>query len=239
MKVYFNGYQNHWLSPYTIIDYVFFWTDWSKCSRNRRIIEDVEWIDHPAWVEKVVPVLEPFCNALKWVSLRINPNIRYVKIDRYDTWSMDHTLAYIILPMLKQLQSTKHGSAMVDDEDVPEGLREPKKPKRKKNDVRGTLQVHALDMEDEYTLVHQKWEWVLGEMIWAFEQKVKDDDETEFFDHSAYEKSNGKTNHDIWFKDMSEGNSKLKVDWDGLKAHQERKANGYRLFGKYYEGLWD
>ena len=38
---------------------------------------------------------------------------------------------------------------------------------------------------------------------------------------------------------MTEGHSKLKVDWDGLKAHQERKTNGYRLFGKYYEGLWD
>jgi len=239
MKIYFNGYQNHWLSPYTIIDYVFFWTDWSKCSRNRRIIEDKEWVDHPAWVEKVVPVLEPFCNTLKWVSERINPSIRYVKIDRYDTWSMDHTLAYIILPMLKQLQSTKHGSAMVDDEDVPEELRELKPIEEKKNDIRGTLQVHSIDLEDEHTLIHQKWEWVLGEMIWAFEQKVKDDDESEFFDHSAYKDDSKRTNHDKWFDDMTKGESKLKVNWDGLKAHQERKTNGYRLFGKYYEGLWD
>ena len=36
---------------------------------------------------------------------------------------MDHTLANIILPMLKQLQATKHGSPMVDIEDVPEELR--------------------------------------------------------------------------------------------------------------------
>jgi hypothetical protein len=34
----------------------------------------------------------------------VHPEIKYVKIDRYDTWSMDHTLADIILPMLKQLQ---------------------------------------------------------------------------------------------------------------------------------------
>ena len=40
-----------------------------------------------------------------------------VRIDDYDTWSMDHTLAYIILPMLKQLRDTKHGSGYVDDED--------------------------------------------------------------------------------------------------------------------------
>ena len=64
MKIYMNGYPNHWLSPYTIIDYVFFWTDWSKCSRNNRITTDEEWVDHPAWVEKAVKVLEPFCNVL-------------------------------------------------------------------------------------------------------------------------------------------------------------------------------
>ena len=28
-------------------------------------------------------------------------------------------------------------------------------------------------------------------------------------------------------------------DWDALKAHQKRNANGFRLFGKYYEALWD
>jgi hypothetical protein len=28
-------------------------------------------------------------------------------------------------------------------------------------------------------------------------------------------------------------------DWDGLKLEQERIQNGFRLFGKYYQGLWD
>ena len=32
---------------------------------------------------------------------------------------------------------------------------------------------------------------------------------------------------------------KIKIDQPGLKAHQDRKANGFRLFGKYYQGLWD
>lgn len=31
-----------------------------------------------------------------------------VKIDKWDTWNMDTTLAYIILPMLKQLKETSH-----------------------------------------------------------------------------------------------------------------------------------
>jgi exonuclease V gamma subunit len=32
-----------------------------------------------------------------------------IQIDPYDTWNMDHTLAMIIAPMLKQLKATKHG----------------------------------------------------------------------------------------------------------------------------------
>jgi hypothetical protein len=38
---------------------------------------------------------------------------------------------------------------------------------------------------------------------------------------------------------MSEGVSKVKYDCEGHKAWQARKANGFRLFGKYYEALWD
>jgi len=136
----------------------------------------------------------------------------------------------IILPMLKQLKDTKQGAPCVDDEDVPEYLRTVKKPKlkRKKDDVRNTLQVHAVDMNDEESTIHLKWDWVLDEMIWAFEQKTIDDDEAPFFDHSD---NKGMP----WDKDYVGP----KVDWDKLKAHQARKVNGYRLFGKYYEGLWD
>jgi hypothetical protein len=182
-------------------------------------------------IKKCNAVLTPFCTAWQKFLDIIHPKIEIIKIDRWDTWSMDHTLAHIILPMLKQLRDTKHGSPMVDDEDVPEHLKSVKtpKPKRKKNDVRNTLQVHALHMEDEDGTVHQKWDWVLNEMIWAFEQKVTDDDERQFFDHTE---SRGTMPWD-------ENYVGPKVDWDGLKAHQERKANGYRLFGKYYEGLWD
>ena len=32
-----------------------------------------------------------------------------VRIDKFDTWSLDHTLANIILPALLQLKATKHG----------------------------------------------------------------------------------------------------------------------------------
>jgi hypothetical protein len=29
------------------------------------------------------------------------------------------------------------------------------------------------------------------------------------------------------------------VDNEGKKAYHDRITNGYRLFGKYYESLWD
>ncbi len=220
MKVYFNGYPNHWLSPYTIIDYVFFWTDWSKCSRRKGFVDDKDFIDHPAWVEKVVPLLNPFCNALQKVREVISPQIRYVKIDRYDTWSMDHTLAYIIHPMLVQLNETKHGAPYTDDEDVPEHLRshmaEPKE-----------------NEWDTDSLHFMRWDWILNEMIWAFEQELKDDDEHQFFDHSECGDEKFPWNENGQYV------SKVKVDREGLEAHQKRKANGFKLFGSYYKNLWD
>jgi len=67
--------------------------------------------------------LTPFCLILQKVLDTIRPQITHVKIDRWDTWSMDHTLAHIIITMLKQLKETKHGAPCTDDEDVPEYLR--------------------------------------------------------------------------------------------------------------------
>ena len=82
---------------------------------------------------------------------------------------------------------------------------------------------------DHDDLIHKRWAWVLDEMIWAFEQKVADDPESKFFDYT-----------DCGDKlPWDENYTGPKVDWDGLNAHNERKRNAFRLFGKYYEGLWD
>ena len=215
-----NGYPNHWLSPYTIIDYMFFWTDWSKCSRNKFLTEDKDWVDHPAWVEKIVPVLNPFCEVIKKVREVINPSIRYVKIDRYDTWSMDHTLAYMIHPMLIQLKETKHGAPYTDDTDVPEYLRS-HMAQPKENEW------------DTDSLHFMRWDWILDEMIWAFEQELKDDDESQFYDHSEC------GDEKFPWNEAGQYISKLKVDTEGLESHQKRKSNGFRLFGRYYQNLWD
>jgi hypothetical protein len=125
---------------------------------------------------------------------------------------MDHTLAPIILPMLIQLRATKHGSPRTDDEDVPYYLRSTTPPKENNHDV------------DKFH--HARWDWILDEMIWAFEQKARDDWEDDYY---RYEED-------------PESMFGLKCVWsdpEGLKAHQTRMSNGFRLFGKYYEALWD
>ena len=119
--------------------------------------------------------------------------------------------------MLIQLHATKHGAPFTEDQDVPEPLRstsaEPKE--------------NEWDTDDNH---FARWDWILTEMIWAFAQELRDDDEAEFFDHEESVDSGG---------DFNERLGKLKVDREGLQTHQERKANGFRLFGKYYQALWD
>ena len=143
-----------------------------------------------------------------------------IKIHKWDTWSMDHTLAYIIDPMLKQLKLTKHGAPIVDNKDVPKELRsEPAK-----HDICPTH--------------FDKWDWVLDEMIFAFESK-----------HTDWEEQFQSGEHDTqWIEvAMSDGLSELvkgpndtfEIDWEGRTAYQERISNGFRLFGKYFENLWD
>lgn len=208
MKVYISPYRDHWIPPVKILQLICFWHVIPSDDDEESPYDD-PWIDR--WCDRLVPL----CEKLQKILDRIHPPIRYVKIDRQDTWSMDHTMAHIIVPMLRQLKATKQGSPMVDLEDVPEHLH-PKTPASASN---GYI--------DE--TVHERWAWVMGEMIWAFEQELVDDSESKFHDHSGVD-NNAPLNTQI---------NQIKTDWDGLRAYQERKTNGFRLFGKYYQGLWD
>jgi hypothetical protein len=128
---------------------------------------------------------------------------------------MDATLALIIHPMLKQLKKTKHGAPHIDDEDVPEHLRstaaEPKK--------------NEWDTDEFY---FKRWDWVLDEMIWAFETYDKDL-EAQFYDDSAVNKNDS----------IDDQARQMKVDEEGLQAYYDRRRNAFLLFGKYYQSLWD
>lgn len=130
-----------------------------------------------------------------------------VHIDPWDTWNIDHTLAYIVLPMLKQLKETKHGSPIVDDEDVPHLPR----MQRSSNESAQYDMFHTEEQDQLFWKQYEvRWDWVMDEMIYAFDCKVNKDDVFMRFD-----------------------------DQDEMRKEQDRIANGFRLFGKYYEGLWD
>ena len=140
-----------------------------------------------------------------WINSKRKRKI-VVHIDRFDTWSFDNTLSIIVAPALRQLKEQKHGSPFVDDEDVPENLRSTNAPPKE----------NAWDVDD---LHHDRWNYVLDEMIWAFEKNEMNevhgiDPEEEFY---------GKKNE---------------LDIEAYNKYSERKMNGFRLFGKYYQGLW-
>ena len=215
MKVYLSGYRNHWLSPYTILEKVFFW-------------REIDY-DEPI-IEKWSNRLNPLCVAAQKFLDFVHPKIEYVKIDRYDTWSMDHTLGRIVLPMLKQLKESKHGSPLVDDEDVPEELRSTAAPAKE----------NEWDTDENW---FKRWDWVMDEMIFAFECKADDSWEDAFREG----KIDWKTVPAAWDENgkptlysMKDGpNHTYKCDYDGMKVVQDRIQNGFLLFGKYYQGLWD
>ena len=146
-----------------------------------------------------------------------------IKIDKYDTWSMDDTLSHIILPMLYQLAKTKHGSPHVDAKDVPEHLQG--------------------DTDKDDNLIHERWDWVMAEMIFAFESKALDSDWQERYctgRHDTYDQPILSSKGEIIGYEMHKGlNDTFKINHEGMKLHQDRITRGFTLFGKYYEGLWD
>ena len=185
------------------------------------------WEDNKDWEDRA---WERFENCLQWlynksinliVDRRSGQKIS-VRIDRWDTWSMDTTLAHIIVPMLKQLKESKHGAPWVDDSDVPENLRSTFAPPKE----------NTWDLDDYH---FDRWDWVLDEMIWSFEQKARDGG----WDGDYYEYEHFTPNKES--DDFGErlGLRLVWEDKEGQKAHQERMSNGFQLFGKYYEALWD
>ena len=201
MKVNIGPYVDRWVSRVhdRYMEKKYGYTDWPETQTR-----------FENFVEKLEDVLQWIYNHS--INLYMDRKERKVKIKihKYDTWSMDYTLAPIILPMLKQLKETKHGSPMVDNVDVPKELRATKK------------QIEAYDKKGDVDPKHfDRWDWILDEMIWAFEQKTSDWEE-QYYDFAPDHKfDNDMTWREAW------------------QAHQQRMGNGFRLFGKYYESLWD
>ena len=192
MKAYIGPYRHRWVS-YVHDKYMDkkYGVQWKESSTKfEHLLEKLE--DGLQWLYNIT------INQI--IDRRSDQKIK-VRVDKHDTWGMDHTLSHIILPMLKQLNDTKHGAPFVGDEDVPEELRF----------AASEDPGHEFETDSNW---HKRWDWVMDEMIWTFEQMVEDG------------------NDDIYFK-----NGILNVE--GWKAHNKRIDNGTRLFGVYFRGLWD
>ena len=203
MKIFMGPYKN-WMGSYQLAELL------EKVGVSEDRCDKIgDWLSK-TWVH----------DLCEWVESKRKRSIK-VRIDKYDTWSMDSTLAYIILPMLKQLKETKHGAPNVDDKDVPKELRSSSAPKTKNEWI-------ADDNRDA------RWDWVLDEMIWAFSQTNKDWE-------NEYYKELGEHHFEDTENNMSElvWDKKPVMDNSGLKNHQKRINRGFELFGKYYCNLWD
>lgn len=69
-----------------------------------------------------------------------------IKVDGYDTWSLDHTLALIIHPCLVQFREKMSGYWNPDKDDLPDHI----------------------DDFDEYGYTIKGTEWIVDELIWTF-----------------------------------------------------------------------
>jgi len=231
MRVHIGKYKN-FIGPFQIAETLCFW---AKKERDKHGFEHTaNWVDNfGEWLaggEKQDSWLMKLC---LWIESKRKRTIK-VKIDRWDTWSMDHTLSYIILPMLKQLKESKHGSPFVDDEDVPEELRS----------------TNAEPKENEWDIDSnhfKRWEWVMDEIIFAFECKIDDSWEDKFRsgDRDTVWLPLDKEGNEVpeaeakLFRMVDGPNHTYKCDYESMKVVEKRIQNGFRLFGTYYSGLWD
>ena len=167
MKVHIGPYRD-WIGPYQIADAVFFWVrdyrfddplEMEKQPWDHRAREKLgDWLNNRDW-------LVDFCN---WIDKFKKRKIK-IQIDPYDTWSMDHTLAMIIHPMLLQLKEKNHGYFSTDPEDAP-GIGEP---------------ADEDDPDAPYSL--DRYNFVMDEMIWTFAQLKDDEGEYSFYKDGVWD----------------------------------------------------
>jgi hypothetical protein len=219
------GPYPQWWGPYQIAELLCWWA--------KPVTDEYGFKTKPDWVHDFGTWLAEnrdgsdswVTKTCQWIQDKRRRRV-YVHIDNYDVWSADHTLSLIVLPLLEKLQEHKHGSPRVDDEDVPAGmgLRSTEAP-AKENDW---------DTDDNW---HDRWTWVLDEIIWAHRQEaLGDPDSDACWQHDVPDPNwpypSGKTGIEARMRG-------IRCDDVALAKFTARKQNGFRLFGKYYQALWD
>lgn len=207
MRVNIGPYKNWW-GPYQISDLLKY-IGFSK-KRCKRI---GEWLNNTRLLE-----------ICEYIHARRKRKVK-IHIDDYDVWGMDHTLALIVIPLLKRLKENQQGAPIVDDEDVPDRLKSTNAP---------PLTEEQINYGSPDGNHFHRWDWVIDEIIWCFNQILDEESELQF----SKDKDPSKPSNE---KGLSFRESMDRIDFDleAYKAHHDRIQNGMCLFGKYLRGMWD
>jgi hypothetical protein len=252
MKVIIGKYKN-WVGPYQIAEFLLEPLTWFKPKRKNKLQQALNEHQEPhdalchkfgEWLATRKDGSDTYLTKIcLWIESKKKRKVK-IQIDPWDTWSMDATLSMLILPMLKQLNVTKHGAPHVEDKDVPKELRSTSAPSKE----------NEWDIDENH---FKRWEWVMSEMIWAFEQLNDDNNDAQFHSGESEilwqaldkdynpigkpEDIKSKTKHEgvVTYQMVKGPNDTSVYDAKGHKKHAARIANGLRLFGTYYRGLWD
>jgi hypothetical protein len=144
-----------------------------------------------------------------------------VRVDPWDSWSADDTLALVIIPVIKQFREQEElndGFPHTDPDDGPPEFLS----------------------DGEWS--QARWYWILDEMIWAFEN-ISDDQVESFYsgvdDWQMQEMPGTAYLPDgPHYHSVPGPNHTRKFDQAGYEAHEQRVRHGTYLFGKYFKNLW-
>lgn len=160
-----------------------------------------------------------------------------VEIEHFDTWSLDHTLALIILPALIQLKEVKHGVPSEFAETGGEDYQDQR-----------SFDFYKEDNDWAFEQRCKQWDEVLDKMIWSFEQLVKDDYSDQYH-HGKIDMDWVKTDKtypnpitgkmEATYQMVDKNPDEHWYDSVGHQLHEARVQEGLELFGKYYRSLWD
>lgn len=216
------GKPVNWIGPYQIAEMLMFWVD-KNDYKDDRAHNFGEWLatnknGEDSWLSRVC----------QWIHNKKKQKVK-VKVDPWDIWGVDDTLSMVILPVLLAYREGINGGPYVDDSDVPESLR-------------ANLKEDQDFLENPDDNWHARWEWVVDEIIWTFQQLQPEYDWEEQYRSGeidiVWEPVTMGTNEEQFFRMCKGPNDTYTADYDAIKKHQERINNGLRLFGKYYQGLW-
>ena len=164
-----------------------------------------------------------------------NPRTEKIQIDTWDTWSMDHNLSLIIIPMLKQLKETKRGA--------PGSMSAFGMQSNMNRQQCFNFYEDGDELSDK--IGFEQWDEIMDKMIWSFEELIRDDPPEFWITKPIW--------HDNWednWSDFAPDNEKSpgcktlrlkregKMDHKAWKEYEDRIQDGLDLFGSHFRGLW-